>query len=140
MVTEPNKYVGGCYCGGIRYEITGMPVWAGHCHCRSCQLALGGAFITWAKVARNDFRLIKGAIKFCEKTPGIKRGFCPDCGTTLTYDAAHEVESQDWSGDAWFAATTLDDPKIANLETHVYVRDQQSWIKLADDLPIFSEF
>lgn len=134
------KLKGGCYCGAVRYEIAGPPQWAGHCHCRSCQLALGGAFVTWAKVAGEDFAVIKGEIKLIEKTPGIRRGFCGDCGTTLTYAAAIEVEGQDWSGDAWFAAATLDDPSVVNPKTHVFVSDQQPWIKLADGLPCFQEF
>lgn len=140
MVKETGKHEGGCYCGGVRYEISGPPKWSGHCHCRSCQLALGGAFMTWAKVAADDFHVTKGTIRICERTPGIKRGFCGDCGTTLTYAAEHEVEGQDWRQDAWFAATTLDDPSIASPKTHVFVSHRQPWIVLADGLPTFPEF
>ena len=103
-------------------------------------MALGGAFVTWAKVAGQNFTLTKGTIKYIEKSPGIKRGFCGDCGTTLTYTADIEVDGQDWSADAWFSATTLDDPSIAEPKTHVFVSEQQKWIKLADDLPTFPEF
>ncbi|WP_193368350.1 GFA family protein [Pelagibius marinus] len=140
MGEKAEKHGGGCYCGAVRYEIAGPPAWSGHCHCRSCQLALGGAFATWAKVPAEDFSVTKGEIRFCEKTPGIKRGFCGDCGTTLTYAAEGEVEGQNWQGEAWFAAATLDDPSIASPEAHVYVSHQQPWIKLADGLPTFHEF
>lgn len=134
------KFEGGCYCGAVRYQIAGPPTWSSHCHCRSCQIALGGAFVTWAKVAAEDFTLTKGKIKVFEKTIGIKRGFCGDCGTTLTYAAESEVEGQDWSADAWFSATTLDDPAIAEPKNHVFVSHQQPWINLSDELPTFSEF
>jgi hypothetical protein len=134
------KFEGGCYCGAVRYQISGPPAWSGHCHCRSCQIALGGAFVTWAKVAAEDFIVTKGKIKIFEKTLGIKRGFCGDCGTTLTYAAASEVEGQDWSADAWFSAATLDDPSVAEPKTHVFISHQQPWIKLSDELPTFSEF
>ena len=140
MTDSDEKHEGGCYCGAVRYEIDGAPVWSGHCHCRSCQMALGGAFVTWAKVAADDFNVTKGAIKICEKTPGIKRGFCGDCGTTLTYAAEHEIDGQNWQDDAWFSATTLDDPRVASPKSHVYVSNQQPWIKLADGLPTFPEF
>ena len=76
----------------------------------------------------------------CEKTPGIKRGFCGDCGTTLTYAADHAVAGQDWTEEAWFAATTLDDPSIISPKSHVFVSVQQPWIKLDDGLPTFPEF
>lgn len=134
------KLKGGCYCGAIRYEIAGPPRWSGHCHCRSCQLALGGAFVTWSKVAATDFKITSGSLKQIEKTPGVRRGFCGDCGTTLTYAADSEVEGQDWSADAWFAATTLDDPSVVEPKTHVFVSHQQPWIKLDDELPRFKEF
>ena len=140
MGEHEQTYQGGCYCGAVRYEISGPPEWSGHCHCRSCQLALGGAFVTWAKVASEDFRVTKGEIKVCEKTSGVKRGFCGECGTTLTYEASQAIEGQDWEGDAWFSATTLDNPAIISPKTHVYVSHQQPWIKLADDLPTFPEF
>ena len=134
------KLKGGCYCGAIRYEIAGPPRWSGHCHCRSCQLALGGAFVTWSKVAATDFKITSGSLKQIEKTPGVRRGFCGDCGTTLTYAADGEVEGQDWGADAWFAATTLDDPSVVEPKTHVFVSHQQPWIKLDDELPRFKEF
>ena len=134
------KLDGGCYCGAVRYQISGPPEWSGHCHCRSCQKALGGAFVTWAKVAAEDFSVIKGEIRTFEKTPGVSRGFCSQCGTTLTYAARTEVEGQDWSADAWFAAATLDDPSILTPKSHVYVSHRQPWISLADGLPEFEEF
>jgi len=134
------KLNGGCYCGAIRYQITSLPTWAAHCHCRSCQMALGGAFLTWAKVAAGDFEVTKGKIKTIQKTPSITRGFCGDCGTTLTYDSKTEVEGQDFGAGDWFAASTLDDPSIVKPMSHVFVSHQQPWIKLADNLPTLSEF
>lgn len=134
------KLKGGCYCGAIRYEIAEAPTWAAHCHCRSCQLALGGGFVTWAKVPAESFRVTAGQIKEIEKSTGIRRGFCGDCGTTMNYAAEDEVDGQDWRADAWFAAATLDDPTVVKPKSHVYVSDQQPWIRLADDLPRFQKF
>lgn len=134
------KLNGGCYCGAVRYQISSAPLSAAHCHCRSCQLAFGGAFVTWARVAAADFEVTRGAIRTIEKSPGIIRGFCGDCGTSLTYDAKSEVEGQDWSAEAWFSAATLDDPSIVKPKAHVYVSHRQPWIKLCDDLPTFPEF
>ena len=140
MDSNRHKFEGGCYCGAVRYQIVGEPRHCAHCHCRSCQLAMGAAFATWAVVAAADFAVTRGSIKVCERTPGIKRGFCGDCGTTLTYAAEHVVEGQDWSADAWFAACTLDDPAIAHPKSHVYVSHRQPWIHLGDALPTFTEF
>jgi len=140
MSEAPEKNEGGCYCGAVRYAIIGSPDWSAHCHCRSCQLACGGGFMTWAKVAAENFSVTEGKVRHCEKTPGIKRGFCGDCGTTLTYSAGTEVDGQNWQDDAWFAAATLDDPTLASPKSHVYVSHQQPWITLADGLPTHPEF
>ena len=140
MSDVSKTHEGGCYCGAVRYRISAAPTWSAHCHCRSCQKALGGGFVTWAKVAASDFDVILGTIKKCSINEGVERGFCGDCGTTLTYDAKGEAEGQDWSGDAWFAAATLDDPSICSPKTHVFISDRQPWIKLADGLPTFDEF
>jgi len=131
---------GGCLCGAVRYEIRGGPVFSVHCHCRSCQKALGAAFATWSKVKGENFRVIKGEIKTCETSPSVERGFCGTCGTSLTYGAKAEVEGQNWQGDAWFATATLDDPAIAAPVRHVYVSHQQPWIKLGDGLPTCPKF
>lgn len=103
-------------------------------------MALGGAFASWSKVAAEDFAVTKGTIRKIEKSSGISRGFCGDCGTTLTYATEGKVEGQDWSADAWFAAATLDDPSIADPKAHVFVSHKQPWIKLADGLPKHQEF
>ncbi len=134
------KIEGGCYCGAVRYQISRPPAWSSHCHCRSCQIALGGAFATWAQVAAEEFMVTKGEIKVFQKTPGIKRGFCGCCGTTLTYAAENEVDGQDWSADTWFSAVTLDDPSIVDPKSHVFVSHKQPWIKFADELPKFPKF
>ncbi|MGI3185130.1 GFA family protein [Nioella aestuarii] len=140
MAAGRTHHEGGCYCGAIRYRISGEPTFSAHCHCRSCQRALGGAFVTWAVVALKNFEVVRGVIKTCEKTKGIHRGFCGDCGTTLTYAAKNEVEGEDWSKDAWFTAASLDDPAIVTPKNHVYVSHKQPWITLNDGLPCFEKF
>ena len=135
-----DHHEGGCYCGNVRYRVTGAPSHSAHCHCRSCQMALGGAFVTWARVDAEAFAITKGEVRICEKTPGIRRGFCGDCGTTLTYAAQQDVEGQDWSKDAWFSAVTLDDPTIVAPKTHVFVSHSQPWDIPGDGLPQFDEF
>lgn len=140
MMVSSTCHEGGCYCGAIRYRIDRVPEFSAHCHCRSCQMALGGAFATWAKVPAKEFSVTKGQIKQCEKTPGVRRGFCGDCGTTLTYAADTEVEGQNRSQDAWFAVVTLDDPSIVAPQNHVFVSHKQPWITLPADAPAFEEF
>jgi hypothetical protein len=134
------EFEGGCLCGAVRYRVRGPLEWSAHCHCRSCQRALGAAFATWCAVAAEKFALTKGEIKHCETSAGVLRGFCGNCGTSLTYDAQQAVEDQDWQGQAWFLAATLDTPAVAAPTTHVYVSHRQPWVRLDDGLPTFEQF
>ena len=34
---------GGCYCGALRYQAEGEPLFKGQCHCRECQYITGGS-------------------------------------------------------------------------------------------------
>ena len=38
------KWTGGCQCGVIRYEVTGIPQQVCVCHCMDCQRQSGSAF------------------------------------------------------------------------------------------------
>ncbi|MGI9318565.1 MAG: GFA family protein [bacterium] len=125
---------GGCFCGAVRYTLTGPPDWSSHCHCRSCQKAVGAAFTTWVGAKSENFKVTKGRITKCA-WPGVERGFCGQCGTSLTY-----VAEEGWPGQVGILAPTLDDPEIASPGAHVYVEDQQPWVKLDDGLPVHQQF
>jgi hypothetical protein len=140
MTDTSEKHEGGCLCGAVRYVFRGLPDWSAHCHCRSCQKALGAGFATWCASKKENFEVTKGPFKVCETSPGVERGFCGNCGTSLTYVAKGEWSGQDWSGQVWFLAPTLDDPSIASPKAHVFVSHQQPWVKLDDGLPTHQEF
>jgi aspartate racemase len=52
---------GGCLCGGVRYEVRGAFLRAGHCHCSRCRRHSGAAVGTQGRVRREDFTLLSGA-------------------------------------------------------------------------------
>jgi hypothetical protein len=45
---------GGCACGALRFEVTGAPIFDGHCHCRECQKTSGGPMTTGEGLPRFD--------------------------------------------------------------------------------------
>ena len=122
-------------CGEIRYLIHGNPDWSAHCHCRSCQKATGAAFTTWAGLETKNFEVLKGKIAICATSPGVERGFCSHCGTSLTY-----VAEEGWPGQISVLAPTLDNPEIVTPASHVFVDDQLPWVKLDDGLPRKNQF
>ena len=121
------KHEGGCLCGAVRYTLRGAPTYAGHCHCRSCQRAIGAGFVTWVGVDPKNFHVTEGEITSCATSPGVQRGFCGRCGSSLTF-----------AGDGWtdigVTAASLDEPGIAKPESNVYLDHKQPWVMLDDSL------
>lgn len=134
MTDNNESYEGGCFCGEVRYRIKGPPDWSAHCHCRSCQRAVGGAFASWSAIKKDNFEVTKGRISVCT-WPGVERGFCSSCGTSLTY-----LAEEGYPGLVSILTVTLDDPTIAEFEGHYYVEHQQPWVKLDDGLPTHDQF
>lgn len=135
MTDTSEVHQGGCLCGAVRYTLRGAPSWSAHCHCRSCQKATGAAFTTWVGLKKENFEVTKGQLAVCNTSPGVERGFCARCGTSLTY-----VAEEGWPGQVSVLAPTLDNPGIASPTAHVYVEHQLPWVKLDDGLPKHEQF
>ena len=120
---------GGCFCGDIRYETRGTPFYRTNCHCSICRRTTGAPFVAWFSVLRSDFRLVQGAPAQFRSTPKCMRGFCPRCGTQLTF------ENDDASDEIDVTTCSLDDPEQLPSEDHTRTSSKLNWIKLADDLP-----
>ncbi len=88
MTSSP--HTGGCQCGAIRFRVTalGRPSF---CHCRMCQKAFGAT--GGALVTAKALTWTRGALKHFQSSNTIRRGFCADCGTPLTfeYDAGIDI-------------------------------------------------
>jgi hypothetical protein len=72
-------------CGGVRYELTEPPEYAGYCHCTRCQRRTGGAAAISALVAPGSFRVETGAelIAYYRPDQGFEKAFCSRCGSAL---------------------------------------------------------
>jgi len=78
---------GGCQCGAIRFRLTGRPHDVSVCHCRMCQKAFGNVIAPLASMRGTDFAWTRGSPKRFASSNYVRRGFCGDCGTPLTYEA-----------------------------------------------------
>ena len=76
---------GGCQCGAVRFALYTSPVKIGLCHCRMCQKAVGGPFISLAEIKHEDFAWTKGKPASFRSSSIAERDFCPSCGTPLSY-------------------------------------------------------
>ena len=106
---ETGMMTGGCLCGAVRYEVAADPVYAGHCHCRSCQRASGAGHSTYVGVPRAALT-VRGETRSFALTGGsgrqALRHFCPVCGSQLF--GTGELDP----GTATLYAGSLDDPSV----------------------------
>jgi len=124
---------GQCFCGHVQIEAKSDPVSACHCHCESCQRASGAAFVTWVTFPVIRFSVTKGALIERQSSPGVTRGHCAECGTSMTYlndDRPDEID---------VAATCLDHPATIRPTAHIWIEDKQPWIEIGDGLPQYEK-
>ncbi|MFO1091154.1 MAG: GFA family protein [Hyphomicrobiales bacterium] len=77
---------GGCQCGAVRYRITAPLKNASICHCRMCQKAFGNYFAPLVNADRGTLHWTTAEPAYFQSSEAVTRGFCPACGTPLTYD------------------------------------------------------
>jgi hypothetical protein len=78
-------HAGSCFCGEVRFELSGEPVGMGYCHCESCRHWSAGpvnAFTLW-KPSSLAVRQGEAFIGTYNKTPRSYRKWCTRCGGHL---------------------------------------------------------
>jgi hypothetical protein len=123
-------------CGAVRYECSAKPVMTGNCHCRDCQKASGGAFVSMLAVPASALK-ITGVVKYYASTAAsggtFNRGFCPECGARLFGKAAAEPRL------AMITAGSLDDPSEYRPAIDFFISSAQPWDHMNPTLPKFSK-
>jgi hypothetical protein len=114
---------GGCQCGAVRYRCEALGR-ASICHCRMCQKAFGGFF--GPLVTARGLVWARGGPAYFESSNKVRRGFCRDCGTPLTYE---------WGGDPEIAIGSLDEPERAPPTIQVSPERQLSFFGRLAGLP-----
>ncbi len=77
-------YEGRCLCGAVRFQASGAPKWVIWCHCDSCRRHSGAPASVFVSFAEDAVTVTQGAITTYASSPGVERGFCARCGSTLT--------------------------------------------------------
>jgi hypothetical protein len=128
---EDAVIVGGCLCGGIRYEYRGEIEEISICHCSQCRKAQGSAFVAVAPIDSAKFTLIAGAhlLKEFRAVPDKARVFCSHCGSPI-YSARDDLPD-------------VKRLRLGTVETaircarayHIYVGSKASWHEITDVFP-----
>nr|WP_313518886.1 GFA family protein [Stenotrophomonas pavanii] len=85
------EYSGGCQCGAIRFHVRGALTDSSICHCRMCQKVFGAYYAPLVSVRGVQFSWTRGQPRHFQSSNLVRRGFCGDCGTPLTYEAPDGV-------------------------------------------------
>ncbi|WP_420959976.1 GFA family protein [Brucella sp. IR073] len=86
-MTQNELYTGGCQCGAVRFRVEGKLTDGSICHCRMCQKAFGNVFASLVSVPEEGLTWTRSTPKRFQSSNHVRRGFCENCGTPLTYEA-----------------------------------------------------
>ena len=120
-------YQGSCFCGAVRFTVTGEPAAMGYCHCESCRAwsaAPVNAFTLWKPDA---VQITQGAenIRTYSKTPLSYRKWCTTCGGHVF------TEHRTWGVTDVYAAVIPDFPYQAS----IHVNYEETKLRIQDGLP-----
>jgi hypothetical protein len=123
-------HLGGCLCGGVRYEVRGPLRDVIACHCSQCRRT-SGHFVAAAAASTADLCFISDStLTWYASSASAERGFCSTCGSNLfwrpTSAQAHTTS---------IMAGTLDTPTGLRLIEHIFVADKSDYYEVTDGLP-----
>jgi hypothetical protein len=121
-------FEGGCLCGAVRFSCAREPSLVSYCHCRMCQKVTGSAFSVMANFPTPELVWTGRQRKLYRSSPLAVRGFCPECGTPLSFQYGDSPHTS-------VAVGALDDPERVRPMQHGGIESRVSWLELHDDLP-----
>ena len=119
---------GGCQCGAVRYRVATGLTNPHLCHCRMCQKAAGNYFMPLAGAPRAEIAITRGEPGWFHSSDIVRRGFCRDCGTPLTFNDLERDEMAVSIG-------SLDDPSVAKPIVQFGLEGRIAWVGELDGLP-----
>ena len=129
------KIEGGCYCGALRYQSEGEPLFKGQCHCRECQYISGGSPNVVMGMPEASFKYTKGSPKGFSRRDlkdAVTREFCAECGTHIL------TKSPKMPGGVILKVGTFDDPSLfGGPQMAIFTVDKQSFHQVPAGIPSF---
>ncbi|GAA5174770.1 hypothetical protein GCM10025771_05260 [Niveibacterium umoris] len=121
-------YHGGCLCGAVRYRVRIERPEGYYCHCRMCQLAFGSVFAPWVNVAAADVEWQAEQPRRYASSRIAERGFCPHCGTPLSFQFADSPRLD-------LSIGSFDDPSAIPPTSHFAIETRVANWHTPDGLP-----
>ncbi|HTE41351.1 MAG TPA: GFA family protein [Steroidobacteraceae bacterium] len=131
LISEVN---GGCQCGAVRYQVMGAPIVVALCHCSMCRRANAAPAVAWAMYSESQVQFTENGRQFYRSSPEAQRGFCPKCGTQISFTAEYIPGLID------LTVGSFDAPETLQPSLHYWDSKRLPWVKFADALPRHAEF
>lgn len=136
---QARKLAGRCLCGAIRFSLAVDDLKEpGACHCSQCR-RWAGHF--WAAVNAPleavDIADGEEVLRWYRASDYARRGFCPNCGSSLLWHADKLDDHQDRIA---VALGALDAPTGLKMVEHIFVADKGDYYDIADGLPQKEKF
>lgn len=119
-----------CLCGDITIEATGSAKYTEYCHCKWCQQVSGSAFLPLVVFKKENVIVTKGKLSHYNSSQGSLRGFCANCGSTMSFQSAHNFD---------IALGVMDNPEKFKATQHIWIKSRISHVNIDDDLPRYEE-
>lgn len=140
MTRRKSPIRGQCLCGAVQFQLTPPLDALTHCHCRSCRLSRGVAFVTWTSTPPERFAFTKGEaqVAWYRSSPGVRWGSCRKCSSPMFYVADHAGHPEAPKLNHVYVSTgSLTSPIKDRPAAHVSYEEHLGWIEDADSLPKF---
>jgi hypothetical protein len=124
---DQSTYDGRCFCGSVRFSVTGAPAGMGYCHCSSCRSWSAGPVNAFSLWKPESMKITDGEalIGRYNKTPRSERCWCTRCGGHVF--TRHPA----WNLIDVYAASIPAFPFKAGVHVHY----QESVLPMRDGLP-----
>jgi hypothetical protein len=126
---------GSCYCGTVRYEVSGPFNSMVNCHCSMCRKHHGSPFATYVSAPIANFQWVGGedALIRYEASERGTRDSCKVCGSPVpTMMPGH--------GLALLPAGPLEGDLGIVPQAHIFVGSKAPWYTITDTLPQHEEY
>lgn len=119
---------GGCMCGTVRFGVDGDSTTVVYCHCRDCRRASGAPVSVFVAYPAERVEW-SGERKTYRSSRDVRRSFCGQCGTSLTY------EDTKLPREVYLSIGAFEEPERFEPEAHSWVSRRLGWLDLRDGLP-----
>ena len=120
---------GHCYCGAVKFEASGAPIWVGHCHCESCRRASGSVMTSFATYHHDKVVFTSAMPTRFSTDDGVVRSFCGQCGSPVAYESTEKENQID------LHLGLFDDLEQIKPRNHTFYAEKASWLQADDHLP-----